>query len=329
MERNKISTKNLIALCHMIDIFDDFDKNLLILLEQEEDKTDLIYKLGKITNKKRCFASPKIKKFYDKNKRAIDIINTYSSIVSFINQNYQWTWDKQDIEFVNYDLYQHLLENRNNLAQILSVLKKIKELGFNYLEFNQELDFTQETYTYDHYDLHANIPYLENIEVIPTYYQSEIKYKSNGSNYKIILSIFSRILDKRNKSIILNNLNFDPKCLPADITLEETLGKIDAKQKEKETSILKDLIDLNVGIEDLFLQFSKIEKAINNLSDFEDKEELIKLLQAIKEKAFQMQEISDCYNTNVINNNDNITKSIFEEEKKIHKTRRINPKKYL
>lgn len=325
MVRKTISVKNLIALCYIIDNFDEFDKKLQILLEEEKDKTELICKLERIATNKKCITSPKLKQFYNQNKNIINIINVHSSLISFINQNYQWIWDNQEVEFVNFELYYHIKENKKDLHQIIAVLEKIKALGFSSLEFNPELDFTKETYTCDCYDLGGNnLSYLDNIEVIPTYYPSEIKYKTKSSNYKIILTTFTGFVDKRNKSIILNNLNFNPNCLPDAITPEETLNKIKAQQTSQGTSILKDLIDLNVSIEDMFLQFAKIEKIINATSDFKDKVELIKLLQEVKEKVLLMQEISENYNKDIINTNNNITTSIYEDEKTYYKKRRKN-----
>ena len=83
----KISVKNLIALCHILDDYEKFDEEAkeYFLIEQNKDAFSTMYRmtyLNDVLRGKKCVtpAQRKAKKFYENNKKVIDIINKYSDV---------------------------------------------------------------------------------------------------------------------------------------------------------------------------------------------------------------------------------------------------------
>ena len=323
----KININEAIALCHMLDEFDDFSKNLNNFLKKVKDKIKLIYKLGKISRGEFCTPSIKVRKFYNANKHAIDTINEYSHIHTFICQNFQFGYGKGDIEYKNYRLYQYILINQDKLDKILAVLEKLKELGFYSIEFDENQDFTNEHYTLDlSYHYRSYITYLDNLVAISSYQRDVVKYKSEGSSYKMLLETLdsSGNLNQIRMKILLNDLTFDISRLPKTISKEEIIDKIVGLQKDKneEYTTIRNSVDLNIAIEDLLLMFHFVDSKISSLDGISQREELTKLLSNIKENILKMQAISTEYDKDAVSSNENITENLLKEEKKSYQRRR-------
>lgn len=322
---------DLIALCHMLDEFTEFNKNLPKLIKTKYDR-DIEYNIAKVhnlyklSNGKFVFGSKKVKKFYQENKSAIDTINRFSNICSFINRNYNLHGNLREECSLDF-FYKYFLSHQESLERILSVLEKIKKLGFNKLEFDEEIDFTNTKYEIDtRFSGNLDIAYFDNIEVVPNYQKSVVKYRTTGSNYKIIARRLS--LDKFSKyekTIIVNSLLFDPKRLPEDVTKESIFDKIVSLKSNQQNNcdIIRNSVDFRIAINDLYTKFITTGMIIGRLNNVENKEQLHEILLGIRAYLDQLKTISSEYDYGVSQNNPAITTEILEEERSLYLEKRL------
>lgn len=215
---------NLIALSKILDDFDEFNdkvRNLVSIVCNRE----VIYKLGQVSNGADCFNSDKIKEFYNENKSVIDVINEYSSIYSFICSNYDVNGNAMYNDSLNF-FYRYMQENRDGIDSIVSVLERIKELGFSTLYFNQKLEDSEEVYSINtSFNDNDRIIYLDNIEVISNDGEC-IGYRSFNPNFRLFLVPDRDEISKINKRIEVNSLLFDKGLLPESISKDATFNQI-------------------------------------------------------------------------------------------------------
>lgn len=318
----KISIDNMIALCNIIDEFDEFEKKLISAISSKYNR-DLVFQIWDISQGKFKLGALKAKKFYEENKLIIDVINRYSDVPMFINQNYGWDGKPTgDLRF----FYEYLVKYKEEMPKILEVLKKIKELGFKNFEFNEELDFTKEIYgTSLPLNNYVDLIYVANPQVIPNY-ASYINYITTDSNYKIKLKLSNdnQILDN-GKNIVLNSLFFDPNTLPQKIDIEHTHEQLVKLKKEQQNNInfIKTSVKLGVSVLDLERQFNcSYETIINILDGVKNKAELIDILANMKDNLDKLKKISADYDSSVSQNEPLLTAELLEEEKRLYLRRR-------
>lgn len=303
---------DLMALCNILEEFEEFSQKIAKFISVKNNM-DLIYKLGDVSRGKFCFPARGVKKFYQENKEVIDIINRYSSIERFICSD--------RLEF----FYQYILKNKEKLDQIISLLQKISELGFQKLELNEDLDFTASEYKiYSEFDDNFSITYLDNIEVLPNY-ESCVKYKTTGSNYRMDLQTLPLGFSKYGGEITVNSLLFDSRRLPEKITKEsifDQILKLKSDQKEKCTSI-RNSVDLSVSILDLDAQLNETNRTINKLDGVKSKSELLEVLSNIKEDVEKLKTMSIEYDSNILKETPSIRRETLEEEKQLYLKKRF------
>lgn len=319
----KVRIDDAIALCHIIDEFETFSENLINFLTVKSDSIAAsVYKLSKIAKGENCLGAQRIKQFYNDNKYVIDVIRKYSYITEFIFAHYNFG---SNIEICTHDLYKYILENRDKLDNILAVLERLKKLGFDSFKFNTTLDFSEQTYTAYRIlsDNLSSVIYLDNLEAIPSY-DYDVKYRASGSNYLMKLNILIGKIASFGNEITLNSLTFDVNRLPKTLSLEETLYKILALQQEKEQEyhIIRNSVDLSIGIDDLYLMYSEIQRKFNKLEGVDSKESLLEELRKVKEALDQMTILSQEYDKQMVANNEGITESLLTEEKEAYVRRR-------
>lgn len=331
----EVYVDDLIALCHIIygfGAFDLFNQKLRRLISSKNAYSvfEFAKNLQQLVKGEFGFYSRKIKQFYEENKEVIDIINEYSYIVHFICQNYNDQGEFGKESYYNLDFfYQYILNNRGNLNQILSLLEKIKELGFQKFEFGDKLDFSNAEYAVSTDIYYSKVTYLDNIEVIPNYENDRVQYKTIGSNYKIEIEFGSAIdfmfgRGLQNKTIIVNSLLFDTKRLPRSITKENThdeIIKLKSEQEEKCIAI-RNSVDLSVSIEDLCSQLYSTNRVISDLEQVQSKSELLQILSIIKENVEKLENMSMEYNDSISKEDPTITKETLEKAKKRYLRRR-------
>lgn len=335
MEENKtikVNINGLIALCHILDEYETFNQNLINFLKESRNKSNSIWRIGRIANGEDWAPAPKEKKFYKQNKLVIDTINSHLHIQTYICENYEFSYNNNAVVYKNNELYQYILNNKDKLDRIILVLEKLKKLGFKQLQFNENFDFTNEIYVlplflhYNHY-----IPYLDNLEAIPVYRKDIVKYKSTSSNYKMTtLPVWSEVSFTYEMQIFLNDLTFDADRLPNAISKEEITDKIIALQKAKneEYTIIRNSVDFSIGADDLLSSFSSVNNSLSKLDDVSKKEELTKLLASIKDDILKIKALSTEYDKEVVNNG-KVTEETLNKEKKAYQRRRELSKMHI
>ena len=327
MQDNKmINIDNLITLCHILDDYEEFEKILIKAMKHGSDR-DFVFQLDDVSKGKFRLGSYKARRFYEENKLIIDAINHYSTIPSFINLNYGINGKiVGDIRF----FYEYLVSHKEDIEKILFLMNKLKELGFDNIEFSDELDFTKEVYKTSlsqYYNFY--LMYVANPEVIPNY-TNEINYVTKDSKYKMILPITGykeKEISKYNRKIILNSLIFNPYMLPEKLDLEHTYGNLVRLKEEQsdETFLIRNSVDLNVSIFDLDKQYDSTYRIINGLNDnIKHREELVTILMEIKAKLEKLKLLGLEYNRSISRNDPLLSQELLEQEKVYYLRRREN-----
>lgn len=319
-ENYKIEINNLIALYHIMDDFEEFERKLKPLISTKYNR-DFVHNLWKISRGKFKLGAFKERKFYKENKNIIDTISKYSDIFSFINRHYDWQGNPYgNLHF----FYQYLIEHKNEIDKILAVLEKLKELGFESFEFNEDLDFTKENYNIaTSFRSNYRIIHIDNIESIPNY-ESCIKYGTSDSNYKMELIIIGNEFSPYGRSITLNSLLFDHNRLPKRIdkeTIFDPILKLKEEQKETSTS-LRNSVNINVSIFDLETSLDNTAYTINKLEGVKNKKELLEVLANIKQDVEKLRTLSQQYDRSISENEPTLTPELLEEEKTLYLRRR-------
>ena len=327
MQDNKmINIDNLITLCHILDDYEEFEKILIKAMKHGSDR-DFVFQLDDVSKGKFRLGSYKARRFYEENKLIIDAINHYSTIPGFINLNYGINGKiVGDIRF----FYEYLVSHKEDIEKILFLMNKLKELGFDNIEFSDELDFTKEVYktSLSQYD-NFYLMYVANPEVIPNY-TNEINYVTKDSKYKMILPVTGykeKEISKYNRKIILNSLIFNPYMLPEKLDLEQTYGNLVRLKEEQsdETFLIRNSVDLNVSIFDLDKQYDSTYRIINGLNDnIKHREELVTILMEIKAKLEKLKLLGLEYNRSISRNDPLLSQELLEQEKVYYLRRREN-----
>lgn len=315
-----LDINNIIALCHLINKKEEvnsFSEDLkLIGYKLDYVKfSKFINKIERVSNGQHVLLSGFEKKFYLKYKDVIDIIITYSNMSSFSdNNNY-----RDIIELYN----NYLLFHKEEIANILAVLNKLLDLGFEEIYFNEDYDFTNMVFYYNpEYGHYTNITYLDNIQVLPSY-PGVIKYKSNNSNYRIDME-YSDLYTLTDSEIRVNSLLFDPSRLPNSLNMEFVFDEINDKARQyydlyKE---IKNSVNLSVGINDLLMQAEITGSMLDGLENVESREELIEILNNILVEIKKLEKLSCEYNVSLSNKESMLSKDFLEEEKKKYLSKR-------
>lgn len=312
MEKKYAEINNLIALCHILDDFEEFEKKLKMTTLPKYNR-DFILKLWDVSQGKSRAFSKKEKRFYNENKSIIDTINKYSSIIEFIDSIYGYSGYTQFF-------YEYFLSHKEDLDKIIELLERIKQLGFNEFTFNEDLDFTTETYdVYPTFRRNFRITYVDNIVVSPSY-TSEIDYKTTSSNYKIELDVVGyNEISEYGRRITLNSLLFDPKRLPDKLDRENTFDHIIRLKKlqEEKTTSIRNSVDLSISVSDLEEQLSSTSSVISRLDDVQNKSQLLEALLNIKGEVDKLKALSEEYDSSISEKEPSLTKEVLNREKKL------------
>ncbi len=314
-EYKKEKIDNLIALCHIMNEYKEFIKNLKELITVSYNR-DIIENLRKISNGEFVLGSKKVKRFYEDNKSTIDTINKYSSINSFICSNYDSDGDLYEESAIDF-FYEYFNNHKKDLDKILILLEKFKRLGGWELKFNENTDFTsKEYYMNPSFTGTSKIYILDNIEVLPNYDNYLIKYKTSGSNYELETIAFRNKFTQSDISITVNSLLFDPDKLPDVISNEAIIDKIiDMRNsKEEECTNIKNAIDLRISVDNLNKQFMRTNEIMNRIKNIENKEVLLH----IKSLLEQLEDISLKYEEDISQDYSDITTELIQKEKEFH-----------
>ena len=268
MEKNTVCenyTKNIIALCYILDSFEEFSERLKNAMPTKYNR-NFISDLYDISMGKINF-SLKARRFYKENKTVIDTINKYSNLLLYTNFSYDdqdYLENEESLRF----FHKYIMEHREDLETILKVLNKIEQLKIDEIKLDKHLDFSKEEYEL-HYWKSENYRYvlLDNLVLIPSGEKDLIRYKSTNSDYKIVVSrgtCKSSYLDARMASqITLNSLIFNPDKLPNDVSVEGIYKTVFGLRKQNKGKHVE-ISHLDVGM----LSNEPFEE--DNIIDIED-----------------------------------------------------------
>ncbi len=313
----KINTKNLLALCHIIDEYPQFREDLEPFVEKTNNYYNNISKFVSLTNSKRIIGGKKEKQIYNKNKEIFDKINRYSYISNFL-------LEIEDID----NFYNYLNEYRENLNKITLVVTKITDLGIKTINLDLSQDFTKENYQLD---TSTNIPFrkfdfVDNIKIIPNYESEIVKYTTTNSPYQIKIQIDAFLYDPEIHvtDMTLNTLVFDANTLPKELTMEETFNKIKyLNSLSQENHQVQNSVNLLVGVNDLEKQVKKLEQELHYNSLLTSKVEIQKILLNMKKCLLQLKQESENYIESITKDNGIVTPELIKEEKEAYLNRRF------
>lgn len=319
----KMRVNDMIALCHVFDDYDIFNTRLLEFISSKCNRND-VYNLYRVSHSETVIGAKKAKKFYRENKSVIDEINQYTSISDFINSNYYVDGSLRENSCLDF-LCQYLNLHKDEMPNILLVLQKIEKLGFRELLFDEKLDFTSTKYeicidVYDNYDY----VYLDNMQALSNYQDNIVEYKTNESNYRIVIKQLWLKYPLYDSKIAVNSLVFDSSRLPDKVSKESIFDKIvGLKEEQKDNcTAIQNSVDLSVGVDDLYSQFSLTRKIVEELKNFENKEEARQILLKMNTCLDELQTLSTQYDDSISQDDSVITKEQLKKEKTKYLERR-------
>ena len=286
------------------------------------------HSIAKIKTGKKFLIDTKAESFYKNNKKMVDDILPVTSIFGFYHTllNVDTNELSKDYgEFINY-----VCVHKEATEKIYNLVKAIKDLHIAaiVLDEGNKFEYTI-TVNYGKYAF-GDFAYGENIRVIPTYEQNEVKYYFDGTNYIIPLKndfgkvhLSSRFSDE----IVVNNLLFSPDVLPKSKSKEDTLDKIVQARNMRihEINTLRDDIDLSFIITDLSEQIESSLNNISRISTIKDKEAVIDYLYSMKHTVSRIAEINRNNEEEIVNDTENgISSELLLTEKSKYLKKRLD-----
>ncbi len=321
----KIQTNHLIVLCEVGENYKLFCDDLEELIKSKSNR-NLVSKVYSVMQGKLFIGFNKYKEFVEKHKNTIEIMNKYSCLSDLTVLSYDEKGKRRENLAEDY-FYQYIQEHNKDIQTIKALALKIKALGFNEINFGEKLDFTEVEYELDT-SYGSDFAFLENMEVNPTYLNSPIKYRTNGSCYCLILSSngygSNKEISKYGRRIELNSLIFDPNKLPNEITTESTIGIIQelAEKKKAEHEDIQVSVDLSITTSDLTGYFERLKEVSERIDKIKDNLELKNLLNQMQNILTQLQLFGVNFENQIINSHAGITNETMEREKKLYLDRR-------
>lgn len=319
----KIKTNCLIALCE-IENYDTFCRELERLIVSRGNK-DLIYKMYRVMTGKIVFGKRKYKDFVKKYQDVIEIMKKNHCLCEMTISKYN-AYGKSYIDSTENYFFEYITAHKEDIETIKNLAIKIRKLGFSEIIYDENFDFTSTEYKLDGF----GVDYLDNMEIIPTYNNSPIGYKTTDSCYCVRVGISGYgkdiTLSSYDKSIKLNNLIFDANRLPSEITLESTVDVIKklADDSKQEGKVIKELVDVSVAIDDLVIQYNEIERIIESVENADNREQLKQILNNILEEIKRLKSTSSSFRQDAVNDFENLSEEKIEQEKQQYLIRRYN-----
>lgn len=313
--------EDVVAVFSVLDQLDKFNLSLKELAIKY-DTGNIMYNLEKLMQGKvGFFKNHDINQFYQENKGVIDTINKNSDFFIFLSFNYNNDGTmKPKLDYY----YRYLLDHSDEKEQIQGFLQRLKELNIHEIMLDEDADFTKGEYCFNKFSdclIFNSIAYLENMEALPNYENGIIKYRSKGSNYKLLVDC-ERVLH-RNK-IIVNNMTFPIECLPAstsyDIICDSILSL--AKRTKESKKALQNAVDLDVTLQDLDAQMADTCNTFTRIDEVNSKPELVAALTQIQTGIAALYGIKRDYEAEITIENPSLSQQTIKEETKQYVKRR-------
>lgn len=308
----EIRTDMLITLCYILEEFEEFRKDLRTLVEKRD--VNVIGTISTLARKELVIGKKDVKNFYQKYKKVIDIINRGNCHITLF-LSFVISQDRlYNLDF----FYNYLGEHKNELDKIVSLLKKIKSLGIEKLEFTDET-FTDKVWKIDDYscDYVNDFYFMENMVGIPSYLKNI--YKSNGSHY--LMKLYSINDHIKFKKIMVNSLMFDANLLPEDLSKENTYDKImeviNSEKLVQYRSDIDDILKLDLPIDEVVKNYNTLYNNILNLKRVKGKKELKEALEELNRSIAKLKNLQVKYNEGIIKDNPLVTGEVIGKEKEL------------
>lgn len=318
----ELEIDHIIALCYIINDYPDFYKKIK-KESSVKDKLRLLKDFERFQKGKSFMISKKIKDFYISNKKIIDIINEHTDFYYFIFCNYSYK-ETNIIEREGFkNIREYIEKNKEQVDKIITLLEKLKELGFEYIMFDAKSNFPEQIYSISTKGFHHHVfSWVSNIKMLPGYDANIFYYMTNNSPYRIDLStdFDTKFVIKR---IVLNSLIFNINELPNSLSKEDTFDKIvEQGNKLKMTNdAIRNSVSLEngiLGLEEEYQKLCEIVQAIKKSdSTFANQREKVKkILLQIKTSIELLREESTLYDEQVISAYQEISLELLGSEKK-------------
>jgi len=327
----EIQLENLIfirLILPIIDIIDDYPRfkneiDEFISLKKSDNYISDLH--GYFNTSKKKIVSKRTEEFYNKNKESIDTINNICDIWNFV---FAYKNDEGVKELLD-SYYNYFIKHKDKLKDIRDLLYRLLELKISKISLVEHLNFSNKIFdrsTSIYMD--RNMYYLDNMVIIPNYFNDTIKYKTIDSPYLIKTSFVGNEISKYGNEIIVNSLLFDINRLPRELTKEclfDFLLKL--KQDKKETiDVLHNAVDLNTEVYDLNDHQKYLINLINRVKDTNTKQELLLILKELDLMIKKLSLLGEKYDDILLQMDDNISEKDLSDEKKYYKLVRDNIK---
>lgn len=300
MKSEKVYVTDIMGLCIIFNEYKQFSHSIQIL---NNGSLDDIENLLSLLRGENISVSFEVENFYHNNSEAIKKLESRLSkddLIHFILLLYS-TFKIID------NFYNYILKHKIDINKLYKLLERIKNLGFEEFDFCENADFSHEINNISE-DLKRNliINHLENIQVIPSY-PGNIAYYSEGSSYLITLSPTD--ISSFRPSIKLNNLEFDPNCLPDKLDVKEFFSKLLMENQRYNGGInaIKYCKDFDNPISNLQLTINKLNELKNRVDSEETKDRLTTLLKVLEEEFSRLIGIKNGYIDISLNRYDYLT----------------------
>lgn len=313
---------DVMAVSSVLDQLDNFNQNLKELTTKY-NMADIMHHLKRATKGgSTLFRKRGVYQFYQENKDTVDTIDKNSDIFAFLSLNYD---DDGTIKPYLYYYYSYLLDHKNQKEQIQALLQRLNELDIKEIAMDKELDFTREEYRFESWQCRSflyPIVYLENMEILPNYETDVIRYRSKGSNYKLLIGN-ERYAYIKNR-IFVNDLTFPVESLPQSVrwkSIQNHILKL-AESTTKSKKALRNSVDLNVSLQDLDAQMADTCNTFTRIDEVNSKPELVAALTQIQTGIAALYGIKRDYEAEITIENPSLSQQTIKEETKQYVKRR-------
>lgn len=294
MKRNKDKTIGINTLLAILEIenYSDFSFDLGVLVSQSislgktNKAENRIQKIYDIATGKFVFGFKEYKEFVKKYQKVFDIFKKYNCMRELTILKYGITGIKYSMAYDDYfNIYSKIYSD--SLDRMKTILIDLRNLGFKYISYNPDYDFTSSEYSmrmnYSNLGL-SDFQFLENIYALPNYDKNSIKYKTHESVYRMSLHFDKSINGERatieSRTVQLKSLIFDPNRLPKTLLYEDTVGLVlEAENKiENLNQTIRNSVDFSSSIDSLISDYNITREIVESIAELKDKDEVKEIL---------------------------------------------------
>ena len=286
-KEKKIGINVLLAILE-IENYSEFSFDLSVLVSQSTSpgKTNKaenrIQRIYDIATGKFVFGFKEYKEFVKKYQRVFDIFKKYNCVRELTVLKYGITGIKYSMASDDYfNIYSKIYSD--SLDRMKTILIDLRNLGFKYISYNPDYDFTSSEYCKRIKSSNlglSDFQFLENIYAVPNYDKNSIKYKTHESVYRMSLHYDKSENGERatseSRTIYLKSLIFDPNRLPKTLLYEDTVGLVLEAGDKIETlnQTIRNSVDFSSSIDSLISDYNITREIVESIAELKDKDEL-------------------------------------------------------